>query len=149
MIEQIVRPFTAAPVIATRRIVGAQIQIPSETAIVSWGEAGDLPEAQADDAPEDPQTGFTILECKDKLNEKSRKVTPTRVENPDDSSQYVMVDNINTITFDKKDNKASNVPWELADSTTAFSDFSIPASGVWGTIKPGDCSQEFRLKPST
>ena len=83
--------------------------IPGEDkeATIRWGKAGfeqvppgDDPNdnfsinLEEDDPPPAPPDQKTLV-----FNEIDRKVTPVRVENPDDPEQFVMVERIDNITF--------------------------------------------------
>jgi len=107
-LEQIVRPFQSALAIGTRRVIVVPLDPPDDEASISWGVAGELPEAIATENPVtdgDPEAGgigYQIKSCNDTLQEKARNTEDVRVENPDDPDQYVIIARVKSMTFNKK-----------------------------------------------
>lgn len=130
-LEQIIRPFQSKGVLSTRRIVSKSEKLETEEVIIEWGTAGDLPSASEIEKDEEGGINFNVVKCDDKFDEKNRKFTTVRIENPDDPSQYVMVERINQITFNKEsegknmtmynNSTTSFVPVPLYDNNTYFS----------------------------
>lgn len=95
MFEQVVRPFqTPATINDKETIVTTVIRAPSQRALITWGAAGTKP----------TPTGGLSFKVKNfnEYSELSRETTDVRIENPDDSSQYVIAQRIDSITFKKK-----------------------------------------------
>jgi hypothetical protein len=94
-IESIVRPFSTPLVIATQRIEVLTTQVPPEVAIITWGAGGTVAQPSADQVTKRPDGGINFQvndgSGNKKLTEFVRKSTPVRVQNPDDPSQYIMV----------------------------------------------------------
>lgn len=130
-IEQIVRPFQNTDVISRRKIVSKSTKIPTQEVIIEWGRAGDAPAATQVEHDEEGGINWQTNNCDDKFDEKNRKFTTIRIENPDDPTQYVMVERINQINFNKKSESTnltmynnqtmSFVPVPLYDNNTYFS----------------------------
>lgn len=117
-LEQIIRPFQSPTTLPKRRLISTNTKIDDQTAEVEWGNAGDLP------APEKREEdfsgiGFEVVKCDDNYNEKERKFNTVRIENPEDPTQYVMVERMNQIAFNKK-NEPGNQMQMYNNSTTSF-----------------------------
>lgn len=131
-LEQIIRPFQSRDTLSNRRVVSKSTKIPTQEVIVEWGTAGDMPAADEIEKDEEGGISFNVVKCDDKFDEKNRKFKTVRIENPDDPSQYVMVERINQITFDKKsegtnltmynNSTTSFVPMPLFDNNSYFAD---------------------------
>lgn len=127
-LEQIIRPFQSPNTLPTRRLVSNSTKIPEQSAAVAWGSAGTLP---APEKREDNTSGlnFEVVKCDDHYSETNRAYNVVRIENPDDASQYVMVERINKISFNKKsetelqmynNSTTSFVPLPAFDNTTYY-----------------------------
>jgi hypothetical protein len=149
MLEFVVRPFQSPGIITTRRIVPALSTDAPDPANLSWGDAGTLPTGVAEIAANDPtQDGFQILQCAVQYTELSRQTETKRVTNPSDSSQFVDVEIIKSISFNQV--PKSQIVGALATETTAFNEAVIPDSEVWGTIKTQDqCQASYTLNNNT
>jgi hypothetical protein len=118
-LEQIIRPFQITDVLSKRRIISNSTKLDTEEVIVEWGRSGDAPAAS--EVEHDAETGgigFEVVHCDDKYSEKDRKFKTVRIEQPDNPENYIMVDRINQITFDKK-SEANNMTM-YNNSTTSF-----------------------------
>lgn len=97
MLEELIRPFETRRIMPTTRIVSSSLKQDTQTATLTWGAAGTLPVAVAD-LPVG-QGGVKVYQG-DTLNQELSRVTePVRIENPDDPTQYVMVDRVRSIRF--------------------------------------------------
>lgn len=97
MLETVVRPYEAPQPISTDTIVTQRALVPSSRARLRWGAVGALPPATTHDVH--------ILDCDDKYQERqspARTTNLVKVVNPDDSSQYVIVESLASIFFSKK-----------------------------------------------
>lgn len=93
-LEGIVRPFQQPDRLTRRRIVATNTKLDVNPVSLTWGEAGTLPEPQVG-------VGFSLKKEKQHVAiEVNYK--PVRVENPDDPSQYVMVNRPTSIRFKEK-----------------------------------------------
>ena len=118
-LEQIIRPFQTPDVISKRKIVSKSTKLPTDEVVIEWGRSGDAPtptEIEKDE--EEGVINFKVNDCDDKYNEKNRKFSTVRIENPDDPSQYVMVQRIEQIKFNKKSEGTNLTMYN--NSTTAF-----------------------------
>lgn len=97
-LEQIVRPFQSPGVINDKKTRVTRVKnVGKEKAIIRWGSAGDAPETR--------QVGLKVTvkgqDVKKAFKQTGKKTTDVRVENPDDSSQFVVVKRIDEITFQR------------------------------------------------
>lgn len=93
-LEGIIRPFQQPDRLTRRRIVATNTKLTVQPVSLTWGEAGTLPE---------PQVGVNFSLKKEKQHVAIEvNYKPVRVENPDDSSQYVMVNRPTSIRFKEK-----------------------------------------------
>jgi hypothetical protein len=83
MLEYLVRPYQS-PRSQGSVVIPSTPSAPTEKAVLTWGASATLP-IQA--------KGFSINTacCKEKSDEQSRETDIIRIENPDDSSQYMVV----------------------------------------------------------
>lgn len=86
---------------------------------ICWGTLGEMPSAEVA-----PNAGFEVVG--EEWKETSRKSQIVRVENPDDSSQYVMEDRPTEIKF-QKTTSDSQGNTSTSSGTVDFSSFSDPA----------------------
>lgn len=93
-LEGIIRPFQQPDRLTRRRIVATNTKLDVNPVSLTWGEAGNLPVPQT-------TVNFTVKKEKDHI-EISRETELVRIENPDDPSQYVMVERPKNITFREK-----------------------------------------------
>lgn len=94
MLEEVSRPFSSPDPINRTVIVTQVARVPLAYATLTWGVAGPLPA---------PTTGgFKVLDCDDKYKQQSdTKWGPSiRIENPNDSSQYIMWQQVETTRFE-------------------------------------------------
>lgn len=95
MIETLVRPFQTPLVLGTQSVDVLSTKLANQTAILIWGVAGTIPPATEDG----DYAGFKLPHCDTRLNETKRVVEEVRVQNPDDPTQFVMVERIKSITM--------------------------------------------------
>ena len=115
MLESLVRPFQSGNPFATQRFVIAtsKKQVPQK-ATLTWGAAGTLPTAIEDTTADG---GVSIKVDSTALNTEVYRITDqVRIENPDDSSQFVMVKRISKIGFSKP--KGTSASTSTVDKTT-------------------------------
>src|SRR5205814_10253990 len=98
--EQIIRPFQLLDPTATIRVPVVRDQVAVQPAHLSWGAAGKLPTAVQQD-PTFNGTNFRVEECDTHLAENSRDTEDMRVEDPNNSNNYVIVQRIRRIDFKK------------------------------------------------
>ena len=119
MLEQIVRPFQLFDPTAGIPIIVQRANVAVQPAVLSWGQAGELPTAFQEDEPDETGINFKLLECDENLAESKRDTEDVRVENPDDPSQFVVVQRIKSITFKKANRDVHTSPlqtyWEPTD----------------------------------
>lgn len=110
---EVLRAFESPRVTATGRVIAVAAKQPLQLATISWGAAGAMPVAVAGVVA--GSGGFKIDTST--LNTEVYRITdPVRIENPDDSDQFVMVDRIKAIGFKKK--KADEIQTSTVDKTT-------------------------------
>jgi len=145
MLEQIVRPFQQSGAIASRGVVSTRARLQREKARLVWGSAGNMPTADKEEDGTDPSGyNFKLEACDDTYKEKSRDTEKIRVENPDDNSQYVMVDRIKLISFAHQSD--SKILSSFSTETTAFADSTISDSPAYGTVGKNDkCKATYSL----
>lgn len=101
MLEALVRPFQRPDLFSRPRLIAARGKDAVSSAVISWGAAGDVPSAtQIDSVPSDP-TNFQLRTCNDRFTETTRTTSRQRVSNPNDASQFVDFDRVETISFQK------------------------------------------------
>jgi hypothetical protein len=133
-LESLIRPYQAPSTIGTRRIVTVRTKVPEETAGGTWGVAGNLPVAVEVPPGEDPALlSFTTKKKKDH-EEISRVTEKVRVENPDDPSQYVVVERIKSVKFKEK-NAETLAAYSGAGGTVTKTTPGASPSGQW---QPGE-----------
>lgn len=143
MLEQLVRPFQTPISIATIRVVAKDLSTPKSDAIIQWGQAGTLPSPTEETKTPTGGISWKVDECSANLNEHSRKTDNVRVENPDDPSQYVVVQRINSISFDKK---GSKIVGAIRTETTVFAADDPFAGTPFGDVPKADnCQDTYNL----
>lgn len=92
--EQIVRPFqTTATIVNKRSNVTKPTKVTRQKAVIVWGAEGQAGEARG--------LTLNVTNTDNKYKEQSRKTTDIRIQNPDDSSQFLIAQQINNVTFTK------------------------------------------------
>jgi hypothetical protein len=146
--EEIVRPFQRDSVIRTKKVSVALAPVTVSDAHFCWGVAGVIPEAVEQEEDFDG-LNFRLEECDDDFleNDGSRNNEDFRVENPDDSAQYVMVRRIRQIKF--KHEKKTRLLGKFRTDTTAFPDIDPFAGSPFGDVPLTDtCAASFHLNRS-
>lgn len=93
-LEGIVRPFQQPDRLLRRRVIAATEKVDVQPATLTWGAVGRLPV---------PQVGVSFALKKDaEHDEVGRQTQKVRVENPDDPSQYIIVERTKSISFRQK-----------------------------------------------
>lgn len=100
MLETVVRPFQTPTALRNgvpTRSINKVLVDPVE---IKWGSAGTLPGAVQQDTP-GPPTGVNlkVIDCDDKYSEAKRNTITIKIANPSEPSQYVMVERIQSISF--------------------------------------------------
>ncbi len=144
MLEQIVRPFADPNALATTRIVAKNLSPAFQRARLLWGATGQVP------TPTEEQPGaglsFKCECCKDGYGENTRKTSMKRVENPDDPSQYVMVEAIDEIGFDVTKQGCADGSDPVVARAFAQIDAEIAAAFPVIDLTGKDCKATFSLK---
>lgn len=145
-LEQIIRPFQVTDILSKRRIVSNSTKIETDAAVVEWGRSGDAPAAS--EIEHNAETGdfaFEVVHCDDKFSEKDRKFKSIRIEQPDNPENYIMVERINRITFDKK-SEANNMTM-YNNSSTSFVEMPMFDNNSYFADDPNGnkCNSEFSL----
>lgn len=120
-LESVVRPFQTRNNLSTKRIATKTTDPKSKSsgtacsAALCWGDVGTKPTPQPD--------GLSVEtnDCNEANSELAgRKYNDIRIENPDDSSQFVMVRRPSTIYF--KHTERKNSTWDQMSLTAASID---------------------------
>lgn len=147
MLEQLVRPFQSPFAVAQRRITVISVETSSlPDARLTWGTVGTLPAGAIEDDDKNLLVdGFKLETCDNTLAETSRRTKQIRVENPDDPSQFVIIQVPTSVSFTNGERKS--IVGAIASETTAFSDISIKGSTTgWDTVtRRNDCRTEMDL----
>jgi hypothetical protein len=126
MFEELVRPFQRPVVISLgNRIPVTIVKVTGGVSEIRWGDVGALPQPQS--------AGVNFGLCNETMTETSRETDTIRIENPDDSSQFIMVKRAKSMKFDKTNQKAPvlNSDFNIGVEA-ALSDFSSDL-GAFGT----------------
>jgi hypothetical protein len=124
MFESLVRPFQSPALAPRTRIIASSKKQPPQIATLSWGAAGTMPVAVAGIL----QGGVSIKIDSSALHSELYRITdPVRIENPDDSTQFVMVDRIKKIGFTSK--PQSGVQTSTLDQTTGATTTTTTGGG--------------------
>lgn len=91
--EAIVRPFQTEDIFTRGKIPVPSVNKEADPVVTSWGAKAALPE------PESDLIGVEI-DKEEKYFERSRKKERVRIENPNDPSQYVIVERPKELKFD-------------------------------------------------
>jgi hypothetical protein len=124
MLEQFIRPFQSLPVAPTARLYSVAKAQPPQTSTLTWGAAGTLPVALLQIVA--GGGGFKI-DQKSMNTEEWRITEPVRIENPDNSSDFVMVDPIKQIGFTKP--TSDQLTTSTVDKTTGATTTSTSGGG--------------------
>ncbi len=100
MLETVIRPFESRRVVSTARLVSSSKKQAAQLSTITWGAAGAMPVPFADIVP----TGVSFQIDKGALQhlEVYRITDQIRIENPDNSSDFVDVQRIKKIGFTAK-----------------------------------------------
>ena len=140
--ERIVRPYQSPAPLRTDLAVAQQTLLPAQRARLRWGgQAGTLPPAGS---------SFSSQTCH-RSKETERKSHQVKVVNPDDDTQYVIVESVSSIWFRDEDTSGQG----LAQETTNWADFTFPTFGRDSGLAPylalnapqnNNCKNEYDLK---
>lgn len=143
MLEYIVRPFG-------NRDPFGRIQIPStprtttDKAVLTWGAKATMPQVKP--------SGLTIECCHEDNDEFDRTTDDVRIENPDDSSQFVMVKRATKLSLHKTHDASQCDNWGMVSvsaGSTHTSLFSDPLFGPSQSNQQEKCKVTFTLKNNT
>lgn len=130
MFEELVRPAAAPGSLATRLLPSNNVQVQVTRARLIWGTAGTLPGPTVESGG-----GFKVEECDTGFTETKRTTSNLRVENPDDPTQYVIIQRIESVAFDGKPRK--KIVGSIVSETTAFAEFDPFAGSPFGDVPQG------------
>lgn len=137
MFEGLSRPFTSplgtqpGPKIAPA--IGGE---DGGVSIIRWGIAGDMPTPAATTTPN----------CMVKATETSRQSSQVRIENPNDSSQYVIVERPDELDLDSQE---TDPVYQWRDPTAYvapnLSMFSGAIQAMFSQVAPGSTTKECKV----
>lgn len=111
-LESVVRPFGKRSLYSDQRIATTPADPKGGTAHLCWGSVGTKP------TPVPQGTSVELNDCNETNGElKGRDSESIRIENPDDTSQYIMVRRPKTIYFKHTDSKNSS--WDKLSDVAA------------------------------
>lgn len=123
-LEELVRPYQSRDLNRGLRIVTSR-ERSTKKAEIKWGATGTLPTPKTDDG------GFQL--CAETYDESSRKTETLRVENPNDSSQFVKVKRVKKMKLSKsaagktlQSGLTADLHQDWADFNAAFRDSFTP-----------------------
>lgn len=119
MLEFIVRPFQNSPIISNRRAVVTTVKKSAQKVQIVFGAVGQDPTV----------TSLTLIIKPDKneYKEKERKTTDVRATNPDDKSQFIIQQRIDSISFTKK---APNDPSQGSNNSGTSGGVTDPSTAL-------------------
>ncbi len=140
-LESVVRPFGSRNLYSDKRIATTHPDPKGGTAHLCWGSVGTKP------TPEAVGTSVELNDCNESNSElKGRESETIRIENPDDTSQYIMVKRPKVISFKHVDHKSS--AWaamsDVAADVQAWQD-DLSADLGLGSDKEGKCKMKMTL----
>lgn len=153
-VEKVVRSFVTADLLVSRLVKLRPKDGEGAEAEAIWGKASNfsvLDVTEKDDGgvavivnwPKDDTSldGFEVDVPTLEFEEFHRTVTVVRIENPDDSDQYVMVERIDDITFKGPDLRPADAATGIGkgDGSSIFSPF------ILGDIAPGPSAESGQL----
>jgi hypothetical protein len=94
-----------------------------------WGQVGKLPEGKLVVGD-----SFETLDCDERHNEKSRKTDDIRIENPDDSEQWVEVRRANETTYNKIEKKVKAPTNSSTTVPEGIEDYSLNISEAFNPV---------------
>jgi hypothetical protein len=101
-LEYVVRPYTAPD--AHGRIIIPSTPTRREHTTLTWGATGTMPAAA-------PGIGFTVVCCKDALDEQQRQSDDVQIP-IQDGADYVTVSRPNSLTLSKKESNTCGDNWD-------------------------------------
>lgn len=140
-LEKIVRPYQRPTALAFGRIISRTVAPSSDVATIAWGDVGTLPTPTQEDVPDDA-VGFNVEVCDTDYEETERTVQPIRITNPDNPSQYVVVDRVKSMSF--RLNEKQKLAGAIRSETTSFADTGF--GGSLESVPLGqNCKSTFNL----
>jgi hypothetical protein len=148
MFEYLVRPYQS-PRSQGSVVIPSTPSAPTEKAVLTWGASATVP-IQA------KGINFNTACCKEESDEQSRETENVRIENPDDSSQYIMVARSKSLKLNKHENNNCGDSWDQfsgvgLEVTGALAEFAseIASGTMAGNDQPSQCQQTWSLKNNT
>lgn len=143
MLEELARPWSSPSPLNQTVVVSQTQRVPMQRARVNWGTVGTLPAASTGG-------GFKVLDCDDKYKQTSGKLgKAVRIENPDDSSQYVMVAPFETVSFSHQAKDEITISYQKTQKLYGPITLSGSTASYVNVIAPKDttCKTEYDLLP--
>lgn len=105
-----------------------------------WGQVGKLAEGKLVVGD-----SFEVLDCDERHNEISRKTDDIRIENPDDSEQWVEVRRANETTYNKTEKKVKAPKNTAGSEPEGLLDF-VPEPIEFASFKPEQSEETNKCK---
>jgi hypothetical protein len=148
MFEYLVRPYQS-PRSQGSVVIPSTPSAPTEKAVLTWGASATLP-VQA------KGISFNTACCKEKSDEQSRETDIIRIENPNDSSQYMVVERAKKLLLNKEEKNQCGDNWDQfsgvgLEVTAELSIYAadIASGDTRGNSQPAQCQQIWNLKNNT
>lgn len=141
-LERVVRPYQKPTALAFGRVISRTVAPSADVAMIMWGDVGTLPTPTQEDVPDDG-AGFNVETCDVDYVEQSRETQPIRITNPGDSSQYVVVDRIKSMSF--RMNDKGKIAGVVRTETTAFPDTDFGGALESVPVGSNNCKSNFNL----
>jgi hypothetical protein len=118
-LEAVVRPYSSPDPINRSVIVTQVARVPLAYATATWGDVGPLPA---------PSTGGVMtLNCADKYKQDNVKWGDSiRIENPSDSSQYIMWQQVETTKFNHQNKDEFTISYQKTQRLYGIPHFTGP-----------------------
>jgi hypothetical protein len=141
-LEYVVRPYQSPNAHGTIQIPSAPASS-NQRATLVWGAKATMPAVNMGE-------NFSVVCCKERLNEQDRQSDTVRITQQDNSDNYVDVARPNTLHLQKHDanncgdnwDQFSGVGAEISDTLAAFQ--SDVLSGT--AAQPGNCDTTWKFK---
>jgi hypothetical protein len=147
MFEYLVRPYQS-PRSQGSVIIASTPSAPGEKAVLTWGASAQLPAAKG--------ISFNTACCKEQSDEQSRETDIIRIENPDDSSQYMVVARAKKLLMNKEEKNQCGDNWDQfsgvgleVTAELAIYAADIASGDTRGNSQPAQCQQTWNLKNNT
>jgi hypothetical protein len=148
MFEYLVRPYQS-PRSQGSVVIPSTPSAPTEKAVLTWGASATLPITAKG-------ISFNTACCKEQSDEQSRLTDIIRIENPDDSSQYIVVARAKQLLLNKEEKNNCGDNWDQfsgvgleVSAELAIYAADIATGDTRGNQQPTQCQQEWNLKNNT